>query len=142
MPARLPKHLADDIDRCLRENLEYDPNELANSFHTTYSTVMKRKRKIRLELVIGAPIPRRKPGRRSKITRTIEVFIQKIIELEPDLYQEEICDFIYLEYGAHVKQPQLSKVLDRLNQSRKVCTVRALQCDQELVRAWRQKAHG
>jgi hypothetical protein len=62
MPARLPWHIAEAIDRYLRVKLETDPQELIDHFGCTYSTVMRRKVKIRLELATGKAFPQRKPG--------------------------------------------------------------------------------
>ena len=78
--------MAEAIDRCLRVKLETDPQELIDHFGCTYSTVMRRKAKIRLELATGIAFPQRKPGPRSKITRAVKDFVRELYKLEPDLY--------------------------------------------------------
>ena len=59
------------------------------------------------------------------ITRAIKDFVKELYQQESDLYQEEISDFIYLEFGIKVRQSQVSKLLKKLEYSRKICIVKA-----------------
>ena len=86
MAPRLKKHDAAAIDRILREHLEDDCYKIAATYLTTYSTVIKRRRKIQIEEAIGHLYKARKTGFSSKATLEVEDFIRRLLEDDSDLY--------------------------------------------------------
>jgi hypothetical protein len=94
MAPRLKKHDAAAIDRILREHLEDDYYKIAATYLTTYSTVIKRRQKIQIEEAIGHPYKAGKTGFSSKATPEVDDFVQRLLEDDSDLYQDEIADYI------------------------------------------------
>jgi transposase len=139
MAPRLKKHDAAAIDRILREHLEDDYHKIAATYLTTYSTIMKRRRKIQIEEAIGHPYKAGKMGFSSKATPEVEDFVRRLLEDDSDLYQDEIADYIWLEYTIQLSQPSISRLLRRIKHTRKQVTVTPIQRDEELVQAWRRK---
>ena len=45
--------------------------------------------------------------------------MEEIIARDPSLYQDEICDYIWLEFAVIVNQPQVSRLLKRIKLNRK-----------------------
>jgi len=72
---RLKKHDAAAIDRILREHLKDDCYKIAATYLTTYSIVIKRRRKIQMEEAIGHLYKARKTGFSSKATLEVKDFI-------------------------------------------------------------------
>ena len=72
---RLKKHNAAAIDRILREHLEDDCHKIAATYLTTYSTVIKRRRKIQMEEAIGHLYKARKTGFSSKAILEVKDFV-------------------------------------------------------------------
>ena len=65
---------------------------------TTYSTVIKRRAVIcRIELT--GTDNRRKAGRPRIITPELLEYVIALIERNATLYQDEVADFIYMEFG-------------------------------------------
>ena len=75
MALRLKKHDAAAIDRILREHLKDNCHKIAATYLTTYSTVIKRRRKIQMEEAIGHPYKAKKTGFSSKATLEVEDFV-------------------------------------------------------------------
>jgi len=94
MAPRLKKHDAAAIDRILREHLEDDCHKIAATYLTTYSTVIKRRRKIQIEEAIGHPYKAGKTRFSSKATPEVEDFVRRLLEDDSDLYQDEIANYI------------------------------------------------
>jgi transposase len=142
MPAKLPKHTADAIDRCHREGLETDLQVIATTYNTIYKTVCQRKRKIQVETAIGRSYLTRKPGRKSIITPAVKTYVYQLLQEDLTLYQDEIADYIHLEFDIQLSQSAVLKLLKKLKQTLKQVQVTAKQCDEELQRAWRRKRIG
>jgi hypothetical protein len=83
---RLKKHDAAAIDRILREHLKDDYYKIAVTYLTTYSIVIKRRRKIQIEEAIGHPYKAGKAGFSSKATLEVEDFVRRLLEDDSDLY--------------------------------------------------------
>jgi transposase len=131
MAPRLKKDDAAAIDRILREHLEEDCHKIAATYLTTYNTVIKRRRKIQMEEAIGHPYKAAKPGFLSKATPEVEDFVRRLLEDNSDLYQDEIADYIWLEYAVRLSQPSISRLLRRIKHTRKQVTVTTIQRDEE-----------
>jgi len=99
MAPRLKKHNAAAIDLILREHLEDDYYKITATYLTSYSTIIKRRHKIQIEEAIGHPYKAGKAGFSSKATPEVEDFVRRLLEDDSDLYQDEIADYIWLEYA-------------------------------------------
>ena len=61
--------------------------------------MIKRRRKIQIEEAIGHLYKAGKTGFSSKATLEVEDFVRRLLEDDSDLYQDEIADYIWLEYA-------------------------------------------
>jgi predicted nucleic-acid-binding protein len=86
MAPRLKKHDATAIDRILREHLKDDYYKIVATYLTTYSIVIKRRRKIQIEEAIGHLYKARKARFSSKATLEVEDFVRRLLEDDSDLY--------------------------------------------------------
>jgi hypothetical protein len=86
MAPRLKKHDATTIDRILREHLKDDYYKIVATYLTTYSIVIKRRRKIQIEEAIGHLYKARKARFSSKATLEVEDFVRRLLEDDSDLY--------------------------------------------------------
>ena len=94
---------------------------------------------MRIRRAIGYD-PRSKGGRPSIITPEMEQRVLDHIALYNDLYQEEIIDFLYDEYGIKPSQSTISKLLKRLKITRKQLKGIAAKQNQELIDQWHDNA--
>ena len=96
MAPNLSKRDRDRIDEALRDNDNLDMRELAALFHTTYSTIQKRRAVVRSRPA-GTVLNR--GGRPSIITDDIRRYVHALIERFPSIYLDEIADYIFMEFG-------------------------------------------
>ena len=68
-----------------------------------------------------------KPGRRSRMTPEIEEGVQLILDIMPFAYQDEIADFIWDAFGVRFHRGTISKLLTKLEVTRKKLAVQAAQ---------------
>ena len=94
---------------------------------------------MRIRRAIGYD-PRSKGGRPSIITPEMEQRVLDHIALYNHLYQEEIIDFLYDEYGIKPSQSTIPKLLKRLKITRKQLKGIAAKQNQELIDQWHDNA--
>jgi hypothetical protein len=98
MALRLSKCNGDAIDEYLYDNPQIDPYEIAILYNITYNIVIKRKALLhQIELI---SINNRNKGGHSRIiTLEIVKYIITLIKCNITLYQDEIIDYIYIEFN-------------------------------------------
>ena len=124
MAPNLSKRVRDALDESLRDNPQIDPHEIAVLYGTTYSTVIKRRALVRRIELTGTDT-RRKAGRPRIITPELLEYAIALIERNATLYQDEVADFIYMEFGIQLDQPQVSRLLKQAGISHKKLFVQA-----------------
>jgi len=95
----LKKYNATAINLILYKHLKDNYYKIAATYLTTYNIVMKRRCKIQIEEAIGHLYKARKAGFLSKAILEVEDFVKRLLEDDSDLYQDEIANYIYLEYA-------------------------------------------
>lgn len=130
--ARLPPYVVGRIEDALRDpdatiNDTY-VKQLADNFGTTIQTIYAHRRRI----ASGRPVTRRLGGPRRIITFHIEQAIRHLLAEMPWLYQDEIAEFLLEVFGVSVDQSTISKLLRRINITRKKLTITAAQRNKEL----------
>jgi transposase len=135
MPAKLSKRDSAALDDSLRDNPQLDPNEVAILYSVTYSTIMRRKAILRRIELTGTD-NRSKGSCPRIITPKILEYAIALIERNATLYQNEVADFIFMEFGIQLDQPQVSKLLKQAGISHKKLSVQAYQRNQVLISAW------
>ena len=95
--------------------------------------MIQRRRKIRIEEAIGHPYKAGKAGFSSKAISEVDNFIRRLLEDNSDLYQDEIADYIWLEYTIQLSQPSILRLLRRIKHTRKQVTVTLIQRNNKLV---------
>jgi hypothetical protein len=98
MAPNLSKRVRDALDESLRDNPQIDPHEIAMLYGTIYSIVIKRRALVRRIELTGTDT-RRKAGRPRIITPELLEYAIALIERNATLYQDEVADFIYMEFG-------------------------------------------
>lgn len=136
MAPRLLKHVAAGIDAVLRSDPTFDPHILASTFNTTYKSISERGKRIRRE-TSGVLIPPRKPGCRPWCTPQVIDLITKDYIADPELYLNEISDYIYMEFDLKLSVPMVSKLLKKMKYTYKVTQAIAQEQHPELVVDWR-----
>lgn len=135
MAPNLSKRVRDALDESLRDNPQIDPHEIAVLYGTTYSIVIKRRALVcRIELT--GTDTRRKAGRPRIITPELLEYAIALIERNATLYQDEVADFIYMEFGIQLDQSQVSRLLKQAGISHKKLSVQACQRNEVLISAW------
>ena len=97
MAPNLSKRVRDALDESLRDNPQIDPHEIAMLYSITYNTVIKRRALVRRIELTGTD-NRRKAGRPRIITPELLKYAIALIERNATLYQNEVADFIYMEF--------------------------------------------
>ena len=134
MAPNIPHQTATKIDNLLLNGTNLDFNVIAAHYNTTYKTICERNRRLQ-----KGRVPQRSRGPAPVINRQIEVFIAELLEREPELYQDEIADYIYAEFEVIVSTAQVAKALRRINHTSKIVTVAAAERNEELIAAFRRK---
>ena len=98
MAPNLSKRVRDALDESLRDNPQIDPYEIVVLYGIIYSTVIKRRALIRRIELTGTDT-RRKAGRPRIITLELLEYAIALIECNATLYQDEVINFIYMEFG-------------------------------------------
>ena len=135
MAPNLSKRVRDALDESLRDNPQIDPHEIAILYGTIYSIVIKRRALVRRIELTGTDT-RRKAGRPRIITPELLEYAIALIERNATLYQDEVADFIYMEFGIQLDQPQVSRLLKQAGISHKKLSVQACQRNEVLISAW------
>ena len=133
MAPNLSKRVRDALDESLRDNPQIDPHEIAMLYGI--STVIKRRALVRRIELTGTD-NRRKAGRPRIITPELLEYAIALIERNATLYQDEVADFIYMEFGIQLDQPQVSRLLKQAGISHKKLSVQACQRNEVLISAW------
>jgi hypothetical protein len=79
----IPKHVSVSINNLLRADIKTDPNQLTRDNLTTYSTICRRRSKVKVKTAISKPFLRAKIGRPSLITPNIEYFVKLLYKKDP-----------------------------------------------------------
>ena len=112
MALRLPSATARQIDALLANGYDLDFHTIASQFKTIYNTICARHRKLIARRAIGVDM-RRPPGPPPVITREMEVYLVELLERDPDLYQDEIADYLYVEFEVEITNDQIRRALTR-----------------------------
>ncbi|PMD66072.1 uncharacterized protein K444DRAFT_607487 [Hyaloscypha bicolor E] len=96
-PYLSPREIA-AIDAIVAQPNHPDLHEIATRFNTTYETIRYRRYQIQVRRALGWD-PRKKPGRPLVITPEMEEAVMEHVLRYVDIYQEEIIDFLYNEFG-------------------------------------------
>ena len=67
----------------------------------------------------------------------MRVFIAELTEREPDLYLDEIADYLYIEYEVQVSMSQVSRAFQRMKTTNKVVTVATIERNPDLITTYR-----
>ncbi|SRR6266536_3432325 len=108
MAPRLSPNTAATIDRILSSGIDVDFHVLAYQHKTTYKTICERYSKLRATEAISKEL-RKALGPDPIINNEMRVFMAELIEREPDLYLDEITDYLYVEYEVQVSVSQVSR---------------------------------
>ena len=124
MAPNLPRRIATQIDNILLNSTSLDFTTITKQFNTTYKTICERNRRLQKERSSTSALPRAR-GPAPVINRQMEVFIAKLLEREPELYQDEIADYLFAEFEVVVSNAQVAKALRRIKHTSKILTVAA-----------------
>jgi len=138
MAPRLSPNAAAAIDRILLSGIDVDFHVLAHQHKTTYKTICERYSKLRATEAISKEL-RKPPGPDPIINNEMRVFMAELTEREPDLYLDEIADYLYAEYEVQVSVSQVSRAFQRMKTTNKVVTVAAMERNPDLIAAYRRK---
>jgi transposase len=138
MAPNLPRRIATQIDNILLNGTSLDFTTIAKQFNTTYKTICERNRRLQKERSGISALPRAR-GPAPVINRQMEVFIAELLEREPELYQDEIADYLFAEFEVVVSNAQVAKALRRIKHTSKILTVAAAEQNDELIAAFRRK---
>jgi transposase len=139
MPPHLNPREVEAMEAILAQPMHPEMHHIARQFNTTYETVRYRRHQMRIRRAIGYD-PRSKGGRPSIIIPEMEQRVLDHIALYNHLYQEEIIDFLYDEYGIKPSQSTIPKLLKRLKITRKQLKGIAAKQNQELIDQWHDNA--
>ncbi|RDL42209.1 uncharacterized protein BP5553_02188 [Venustampulla echinocandica] len=139
MAPTLPKWKTDKIDQLLSAGASHrDFRAIAAEYKTTYKTICERYRRLEASKVIGNTLARPR-GPTPVINHEIQMFLVDILEREPNLYLDEMADYIYAEFEIKVTITQVSRAVKRLKQTNKLIPVSAGQRNRELVLAYQRR---
>ena len=124
MAPNLSKRVRDALDESLRDNPQIDSHEITVLYGTIYSTVIKRRALVRRIELTGTDT-RHKAGRPRIITPELLEYTITLIKHNATLYQDEVTDFIYMEFGIQLDQPQVSRLLKQAGISHKKLSIQA-----------------
>jgi hypothetical protein len=82
---------------------------------------------------------RRKAGRKPQWTPEIQEFVLDLLYHNCQLYQDEVADEIYDQFGTKLKQSAMSRLYSSLGITHKKLSIMATESDPELVNWWRDK---
>ena len=63
----------------------------------------------------------------------------ELTEREPDLYLDEIADYLYAEYEVQVSVSQVSRAFQRIKTTNKVVTIAATERNPDLITTYYRK---
>jgi transposase len=138
MAPRLSKAASVAVDRFLTENPAIDPKEVAELFTISYQSVIARRKGLRMREATGID-NRKVAGRPRLVTDEIREWVIELLIRDPTLYQDEIAQYIWVEFGVDLDIPQVSRLLKDERISRKKVLVSAAQQNEVLIAAWRMK---
>jgi len=139
MSPKLSTIAVEGIELALSQPVKLDLYEIAAVFNTTYESVRYRRYQMRVREALGWD-PRQKPGPQSLITPDMEEALLEHISIYNDLYQEEMADFLYDQYGIKPSVPVISKLLKRRGITNKKLKIIAQQQNEELIRQFHDDA--
>lgn len=138
MSGHLPPATIASIKEAIHAYPEINLEELASVYRTTYETCRRIRKQMRLLQRYGKDIkPRR--GRPCRITNRMKVVVQELVNIDAEIYQDEIADFIYEEFNVKLSQSIVSRLLKSLKITHKRIRNVACQREQILVDAWAHK---
>jgi hypothetical protein len=117
----LTNDVKEAIRICLRRNTDQKPDlkAIATAFETIHKTVWLIYKKMKEIELFSTTSTRDTPGRPPSLSREIEEAVGYLIAKVPYLYQDEIVDFIRNGYSIEVYQFTVSRLLKRMNTTRK-----------------------
>jgi transposase len=134
MAPNLSRSTAEAIDECIRDYPNVNLHEVAATYRCSYEACRLIRKRIRDSRRL-----QKGRGRRSCIPDYIEKTIQELVDLDNEIYQDEIADLIYDMYNLKLGQSTISRLLKRLKITHKRMRYIALQREQILVDAWAHK---
>ncbi|KAL5316214.1 hypothetical protein ACEPPN_015259 [Leptodophora sp. 'Broadleaf-Isolate-01'] len=121
MAPRLSKLHGDQIDAAFYENPHLSNQELALWFDCNIRSIQRRKKNLKKRLEDSWD-PRKKPGRKAKVTPSIIEYAEELVDRYKTIYLDELGDFIYIDFGVQLDLPQLSRLLATARISHKKAT--------------------
>jgi transposase len=143
MAPQLEPRKVEAIRNAIRTARAAKPNlkAIAKAFHTTYSTVLRHRNSILLEM--GAAERRNiraQPGRKLAVNDEVMYFVLQLLDQDNDLYQDEVANEIYDVFDIKLSQSQMSRMYKKMRLSQKKVDYVASQQDKQLIQAWRDKS--
>jgi transposase len=118
------------ISRAMLADRRLETRQIAEAVPCSTRTIEAHRANIRLFGTTTAP--RNRGGRRRSITPYMLEAVLELLEEQPDLYLDEIADFLFVEYECRVSLPTISRTLKSSGWSKKIPRRRAGEQNQEL----------